>query len=157
MGKQVQSLNERFPPSEPCSCEVCRGYCVRPGWWTVNEAKRAYEAGIGSRMMLEMSPELKIGVLSPAFKGCGGKIALQEFSHTECNFFTNGLCELFGTGLEPLECRFCHHERKGRGAKCHQALENDWNTPEGQALVLTWICGAAGNNKNTEISGKSYL
>lgn len=108
-------------------------------------------------MMLELSLERGIGVLSPAFKGCEGGIALKEYSSNGCCFFKKGLCELFGTGHEPLECRFCHHERKGRGAKCHEALESGWNTPEGQALVLTWICGAAGNNKNTEISGKSYL
>jgi hypothetical protein len=90
-------------------------------------------------MMLELSLQLKIGVLSPAFKGCEGGIALQEFSYADCNFLKGGMCELFDTGLEPLECRFCHHERKGQGILCHTALEKDWNTPAGQALVLRWI------------------
>lgn len=40
---------------------------------------------------------------------------------------------------EPLECRFCHHDRLGQGACCHADLEKDWRTPAGQALVETWI------------------
>jgi hypothetical protein len=48
------------------------------------------------------------------------------------------LCELYDTGLEPLECRFCHHTREGLGLKCHTDLEKDWNTREGQALVMVW-------------------
>ncbi len=43
---------------------------MRPGWWTVQEANEALHAGLGKRMMLEMSPDLSFGVLSPAFKGC---------------------------------------------------------------------------------------
>jgi hypothetical protein len=93
-------------------------------------------------MMLELSLELRIGVLSPAYAGCEGGVALQDFSHAGCTFLKRGLCELYGTGLEPLECRFCHHERKGQGTACHAALEHDWNTPAGQALVIKWLSGA---------------
>ena len=46
-------------------CEVCLTYCARPGWWTVEEAARAMDAGYSDRMMLEISPELTFGVLSP--------------------------------------------------------------------------------------------
>ena len=140
--KRILLLSEKFPPSEPCSCEICTGYCIRSGWWTVEETERALNAGLGNRMMLELYLQLKIGVLSPAFAGCEGGIALQEFSHAGCNFLKNGLCELFGTGLEPLECRFCHHDRKGQGAICHAALEKEWKTPAGQALVFKWISSA---------------
>lgn len=77
-------------------------YCLRPGWWTVEEAKRAFEAGLGNRMMLELYLPLNIGVLSPAFAGCEGNISLQEFSQAGCNFLKGGLCELFGTEFEPL-------------------------------------------------------
>lgn len=139
MTDQLTSLNERYPPSEPCSCDICRGYCRRPGWWTVEEAAKAMEAGYGSRMMLEMSPELTFGVLSPAFKGCEGYFALQDYSGFGCNFLKDGLCELHGTGFEPLECRFCHHLRKGLGQKCHADLEKDWKTATGQALVKKWL------------------
>ena len=138
--RDKRSLIDRFPPSEPCSCGICTAYCMRPGWWTVQEAQRALDAGLAGRMMLEMSPELSFGVLSPALQGCEGGVALREFSSAGCGFLKRGLCELFGTGLEPLECRFCHHERRGHGAKCHAALEADWNSPAGQALVIRWLC-----------------
>lgn len=137
--KKFKSLKERYPPSEPCSCEICRSYCIRPGWWTVEEASQAIKAGYGNRMMLEISPEMTFGVLSPAFKGCGGKYALQGYAHNGCNFLKNGLCELHGTGYEPLECLYCHHLRKGLGRKCHADIEKDWRTPAGQSLVKSWI------------------
>lgn len=137
--KKYRSLQEKYPPSEPCSCEICRTYCVRPGWWTVEEASRAIKAGYGSRMMLEISPEMTFGVLAPAFKGCEGNYAFQEYANNGCNFLKDGLCELHGTGYEPLECLYCHHLRKGLGKKCHADIERDWQTPAGQALVKSWI------------------
>jgi hypothetical protein len=137
--KKQLSLTEKYPPSQPCSCDICKAYCVRPGWWTVEEAAKAIEAGYGSRMMLEISPEMTFGVLSPAFLGCEKKIALQEFASLGCNFLKNGLCELHGTGLQPLECRVCHHLRQGIGTKCHADIEKDWNTPLGQELVNKWL------------------
>lgn len=137
--KRRRSLNELYPPSEPCVCEVCRTYCVRPGWWTVSEAERAVKAGYGGRMMLELSPDRTFGVLSPAFKGNEGMFALREFARNGCSFLRGGLCELHETGYEPLECLFCHHLREGMGPACHAALEKDWNTPAGQRLVKDWI------------------
>lgn len=133
-----KSLTEKYPPSLPCDCEVCRSFCVRPGWWTVKEADRALAAGYGSRMMLEISPERSFGVLSPAFRGCEGVFAVHEMADRGCNFLIAGRCELHGTGFQPLECRFCHHDRPGCGESCHADLENDWNTPAGQKLVLQW-------------------
>lgn len=132
------SLQEKYPPSEPCGCEICRSYCVRPGWWTVAEAQRALQAGYGSRMMLEMAPDFLFGVLSPAFAGCERNFALQEYAKFGCGFLSKGLCELHGTGFQPLECRFCHHSRPGLGQKCHDDIEKDWNTPAGRSLVLLW-------------------
>ena len=144
-----KSLIEKYPPSEPCSCEVCLNYCKRPGWWTVEEAEHALSAGYGKRMMLEMAPELTFGVLSPAFKGCEGNFALNEFSENGCNFLKNSLCELFGTGCQPLECRFCHHNRHGEGEKCHLDIEKDWNTSAGTKLIEKWI-------RVTDFPGASY-
>jgi len=132
-------LNKLFPPSESCSCEVCLTFCVRPGWWSVEEANQAIELGYADRMMLEVSPELTFGVLSPAFKGCEMNFALQEFSYNGCTFLENDLCELFGSGIEPLECKFSHHNHFGQGKKCHDALEKDWNTFRGQKTVEKWI------------------
>lgn len=137
--KNKRTLFEKYPPSVPCICEACVGYCARPGWWTVEEAARAMEAGYANRMMLEIAPELTFGVLSPAFKGCERSFARNEFARNGCTFLKNDRCELFGTGHQPLECRFCHHERHGLGLKCHTDLEKDWKTPAGQALVGKWI------------------
>jgi len=131
-------LHIKYPPSEPCGCEVCRNYCARPGWWTVEQAKKAM-AGYADRMMVEVSPELDFGVLSPAFRGCEGGVALQNFAKNGCNFFRDGLCELHPTGLLPLECAFCHHERVGLGIKCHLDLEKDWKTEKGKQLVYGWL------------------
>lgn len=137
--KKTKTLIEKYPPSGPCSCNVCLGYCKRPGWWTVDEAAKAIDAGYAKRMMLEIAPEFTFGVLSPAFNGNEGAIATNQFAYSGCNFLKQGLCELHGTGLMPLECRFCHHERIGLGTKCHTDIEKDWNTPGGQILVKKWI------------------
>jgi hypothetical protein len=146
---QKQTLREKYPPSEPCSCEICVNYCKRPGWWTVDEADQAINAGYARRMMLEMAPELTFGVLSPAFKGCEGAFALNEFSQNGCNFLTDSMCELFGTGVQPLECRFCHHDRLGEGGKCHLDIEKDWNTEAGIMLIERWI-------RVTRFTGAAY-
>ncbi|MCX7607934.1 MAG: hypothetical protein N2049_01765 [Anaerolineales bacterium] len=133
-----RSLAERFPPSEPCTCAVCVSYCARPGWWTVEEAARALEAGYGGRMMLEMSPDRSFGVLAPAFRGNEVDFARQQFAANGCTFLKNERCELFGTGFQPLECRHVHHADPASGARVHAALEKDWNTPAGRALVVRW-------------------
>jgi hypothetical protein len=133
-----QDLYRNFPVSEPCSCEVCRGYCKRPGWWTVEEAEKVIEAGYANRMMLEISPERNFGVLSPAFKGNEGNLSMQIFAKEGCTFYNNELCELFGTGLQPLECRYCHHERKNKGLLCHAAIEKDWDREHVKRLIVRW-------------------
>jgi len=133
-----ESLVERFPPSGKCQCEICVSFCNRPGWWSVDQARLAVKAGYSSRMMLEVSPELTFGVLSPAFKGCEGLFSLQCYSKNKCTFFIKDLCELHTSGLVPLECQFCHHSRPGLGPHCHHALENDWKTKAGQSLVEQW-------------------
>lgn len=133
------SLYDKYPPSQSCSCDICKSFCRRPGWWTVDEAVKAIAAGYGNRMMLEIAPELTFGVLSPTFKGCEKNYALQIYSKNGCNFWSEGLCELHDTGLEPIECRYCHHLRTGQGQKCHSDLERDWKTSKGQELVAKWV------------------
>lgn len=137
--REDNSLYTKYPPSKPCTCTICRLYCMRPGWWTVEEAKKAVDAGLHKRMMLEISPDFTFGVLSPAFRGCEQDFAWQEYFKNGCNFYSSGLCELFGTGFEPLECRFCHHLRKGLGEKCHADIEKDWHKPAGHVLVKKWL------------------
>jgi hypothetical protein len=94
--------------------------------------------GKANRMMLEISPEGTFGVLTPAFKGNESNFALQIFSKNGCTFYENGLCELFGTGIQPLECRFCHHTRKGKGKKCHADIERDWKSRKAKKLIVRW-------------------
>ena len=89
-------------------------------------------------MMLEVAPEWTFGVLSPAFRGCEGGFAVREFAQRGCTFLQHDKCELHGTAFQPLECRFCHHERPGLGPRCHAALEADWHSPSGRALVSRW-------------------
>ncbi len=137
-GKRPITLKEKYPPSEPCSCNICRAFCARPGWWTVEEAEKAMNAGYGRRMMLELAPQFAFAVLSPAFRGCEGDFALQEHAKSGCNFLRDGLCELHGTGFMPLECRFCHHSRTGQGLTCHMDIAGDWHTETGQKLVKKW-------------------
>jgi len=133
-----KNLYKKYPPSESCSCDICKNYCERPGWWTVEEARKAIDAGYARRMMLEIAPEQNFGVLSPAFKGNEGNYSLQVFSKNSCTFLINGLCELFGTSNQPIECRFCHHERVGQGKKCHRDIEKDWNSDAGKRLIVQW-------------------
>lgn len=136
--KHTSRLSEVFSASPLCTCPICVSFCKRPGWWTVTEAARAVEAGYAGRMMLEMAPDCTFGVLAPAFKGCEVSFALEKFASCGCTFLINDLCELHGTGVQPLECRCCHHARPGVGQKCHAALGKDWNSPAGRALVVRW-------------------
>lgn len=131
-------IKDLYPPSLPCSCETCVSYCMRPGWWLVEEAAKAIEAGHAFRMMLELSPEREFAVLSPAFRGNECNYALQIFSGAGCTFLKNGLCELYGTGFQPLECRYCHHERKGTGELCHNDIGREWKTAEAKRLIVRW-------------------
>ena len=114
------------------------GYCRRPGWWTVIQAAGAIDAGYGNRMMLEMAPERSFGVLSPAFQGCEVAFAARRYAERGCTFLRDNRCELYGSGFQPLECRYCHHDRPGSGQQCHADIEKDWNTPAGRALVVRW-------------------
>jgi hypothetical protein len=136
--RHKKSLADKYPPSEPCGCEICLSYCTRPGWWTVDEAARAMDAGYAGRMMVEVAPERSFIVLSPAFKGCEGNFALDPYKNKGCTFLQDKRCQLHGSGLQPLECCFCHHDRPGEGQICHADIEQDWNTPAGLALVERW-------------------
>lgn len=134
----AKGLLEKYPASVPCSCQVCLAHCARPGWWTVEQAAQAIDAGYAERMMLEVSPELTFGVLAPAFKGAEGRFALNDQAGNGCTFLVNDRCELFGTGHQPLECRFCHHDRLGQGPQCHADIEKDWQTIQGRQLITRW-------------------
>lgn len=154
--QRKKSLVEKYPPSEPCGCPVCLAYCARPGWWTVAEAGQALNAGQAGRMMLEIAPEHSFGVLSPAFKGNEGGIALNIHARGGCNYLKENRCELHGTGYQPLECRFCHHDRPGQGPLCHADIERDWKTDAGRALVKRW-CRLTGLWDQLALYGLGWL
>jgi hypothetical protein len=116
--KRKRSLADRYPPSPPCGCETCLAYCRRP-----DDARDVPRS---------------VGVLSPAFKGCEVDFAKEAFAARGCTFLADGRCELHGTGHQPLECRFCHHDRPGQGSRCHEDIGKDWNTAPGRALVVRW-------------------
>lgn len=111
---------------------------MRPGWWSVEQAAGAIRAGYANRMMLEMSPDRTHGVLSPAFKGCELDFARQVYADRGCTFLQDGRCELFGSGLEPLECRHCHHASPQAGHRCHDEIGRSWNTASGRDLIVVW-------------------
>lgn len=136
-------LYQKFPPSEPCTCDICIFFCRRPGWWLVSEAREAIDKGYADRMMLEFSPDFSFAVLSPAFRGNEAYFALQEFAGNGCTFLKNDRCVLFQTGFQPIECRFCHHARQGLGSQCHAAVGMEWSTGKGKRLVKRWLnmCG----------------
>jgi hypothetical protein len=136
--QEVISLYKKYPPSEPCSCDVCLSYCRRPGWWTIDEARLSIGAGFANRMMLEISPEMNFAVLSPSFKGNEMNYALQALSENGCTFLLDDRCELFGKQYQPIECRYCHHDRKGLGEKCHADIEKQWNSKDGKRLIVQW-------------------
>jgi hypothetical protein len=134
----IRDLSKKYPPSEPCFCGICLSFCARPGWWTTAEAERALKAGLGGRMMMEIAPDYRFGVLAPAFKGCEGWFAIQEFAPNGCNFLNDQRCELHGTIHKPLECQICHHSRPGLGKRCHADIEKEWRAPQGHHLVMRW-------------------
>lgn len=132
-------LYKKYPPSESCSCSECQSYCTRPGWWLPKEAEKAIAHGYAKRMMLEVSPVYNYAVLAPAFKGNEGRYALRIFSSNGCTFFNNQRCDLYSQNLQPLECRFCHHSRKGKGIQCHISIGNEWKKEYARKLIAHWM------------------
>jgi hypothetical protein len=109
----------------------------------VVEAAEAFHAGYAGRMMT-------FGVLAPAFRGAEGQFGLQQFAASGCNFLVEDRCQLHGTGFMPLECRFCHHDRRGQGEQCHRELEEDWASAPGMALIERWM-------ELTGFTGREYF
>lgn len=138
MEEKQSDLHNKYPPSESCTCDKCVRFCIRPGWWTIEEATLAIKEGYANRMMLEVSPEKDFCVLSPAFKGNEVDFAFQVNANNGCTFLKNERCELFATDIMPLECRFCHHDRMGQGVKCHADIEEEWKSNEAKRLVIRW-------------------
>lgn len=121
--KKHRSLRDKYPPSEPCSCEICRSYCVRPGWWTVEEASKAIKAGYGHRMMLEIAPEMTFGVLSPAFKGCEGFMLCRSIQKTDAIFIQTAFVSFSGQVCRPLNAAIAIISEKASGRNAMRTLK----------------------------------
>lgn len=139
MTQHMHPLYVRFPPSDPCSCDICTYFCHRPGWPLVEQARLAIEAGYGASLMLELSSDRLFGVLAPAFTGNEGYFALQRYASKGCTFLDQGLCTIHAEAFLPLECRYCHHDRLGSGMQCHQEIARDWHTSKGIRLIRRWL------------------
>lgn len=110
----MKFLKSVTPPQQVAPAMCAEIIADAPVGGTVGQARRAIEKGYASRMMLEISPDFKFAVLSPAFYGCEGFIATNDGAKNGCNFLKEGMCELHDTDFLPLECAFCHHERVGK-------------------------------------------
>lgn len=118
-----------------CNCERCQKGCQRyPGWMTVDEAKRAMDAGHAKDLMRDYwaSMEGNISVLCPAIEGYEGRTAAW-LPDGKCVFFSNGKCGIHNSGFKPRQCResfLC----KGIGPGKSEFIE-EWNSPEGKEQV----------------------
>jgi len=146
---------ERF--AAPCpdgggagACQSCREMCSRgyPGRFTPDEASRAIDAGLASRMML-----LRYGkttMLRPAIIGWEG-LSMDEgnLARGQCVFLgAAGGCELHAAGPKPLECRVASCSsmrdatvRRADGAYhgAVDAIERAWRGRAGRAVVDRWL------------------
>lgn len=140
MVKKPTDLTKKHRASEPCTCLRCLSYCMNiPGLWTVAQCRAALEAGMGHQMMLRLPPG-EHGILSPAIKGCEGRL-LDRFKMGRggCVLLQEGRCKLHTTPYKPLECRVTSHDRGNAAKRCHDDIVQEWDSPEGQALVMEWV------------------
>lgn len=141
MGKKqsADNLAQHYKPSEACNCAACVAYCLNlPGLWTLAQCRAALDTGLGPQMMLRLPPG-KHGILSPALRGCEGRLLDKTRIGRGCTFLQAGLCALHTTGQKPLECRVTHHSREKQSKACHMAIVAEWDSPAGKALVVEWI------------------
>ena len=129
-----RSLVEKYPPSAQCSCAICISYCRRPGWWTVEEAAAARQAGDGDSMVLEVGPGNAFRFLSPPFSGNEVVFTAKEVAGQDYTFLENERCQLYVTSHQPLECPFCHHDRPGQGTSGYRDVGKQWSSPAERAL-----------------------
>jgi hypothetical protein len=146
-----------------CTCAKCVEACRRmPGWMTVEEAKKAMGAGMGTRLMrdwldpsTELGNEERIYVLCPAAEGReGGDAADVDEMFPDnllmallgcaapvaqpCVMLTReGRCELHTSGFKPRQCREALVCDNRNGADKYE-MAKEWDTPEGRNLVERW-------------------
>jgi Fe-S-cluster containining protein len=146
--------------AESCTCPECVSLCEdNPGWMTPAEARRAIEAGLGGRLMVdwlepcsEVGNERRLYLLCPAAEGCEGG-ACREFSTFElltvamvgggackgrCTFLKDGLCEIHSSGFKPVQCRKSFECRGNPEYPDNYAVARLWDTEEGRAVMAMW-------------------
>lgn len=129
-------------PEASCTCASCVNACqTNPGWFAPNDAKRALDAGLANRIMLDWwsdSPE-DIFILAPAARGCEGSMApdmpmsiffIGSWCKGRCTFLNKkNRCDIHDSGHKPHQCRtFASNE----------TMRDMWNTKKGRALVARW-------------------
>jgi hypothetical protein len=151
------TLKELTLVDSECKCEECTENCAwRPGWPSLEEAKKLVEAGYGKELMVDwwggdsFTPDLsRIYLLCPAGKGHAGDDAAEgslsdifsvgRLPAMPCVMLTpEKLCKLHGSGMKPVECR-CTSCNTPDPDYIHEAAAESWNSPRGAAFVLQWM------------------
>lgn len=126
-----------------CSCVECCSACKSyPGWMNFEEAKKAIDAGLANKLMLDYyTPDARYGnseniwVLCPAIVGYEGKEAA-SWPEGKCTFFKNKKCTIHSSGFKPQQCRstfICKNEGDDK-----KAFLPTWDTPKAKALIEQW-------------------
>ena len=127
-----------------CSCNTCKGMCMRPCWPTPAEAQKLIKAGHGARLMMDWweggGPNgSNIEILAPASSGYEGGTAPYSANSSACNFQNaEGLCELHDSGLKPVEGRFASCKPGVTPPGLHKEVAMSWNNEMAQAAVTAW-------------------
>ncbi len=132
-----------------CTCSACVEACKRfPGWFGLDDAEAALDAGLAKRLMLDFWEEFpeNISILSPASEGCEGDDAPDmpafAFGWTKgrCVFLSpEGLCLLHDTPYKPLQCRTMISREQPPGEWIdNRAVRDLWDSDRGRALVARW-------------------
>lgn len=132
-----------------CTCDRCVSACYQaPGWFGLDDAEVAIDAGYAKKMMLDWWEEHDDGdnntyVLAPAVVGFGGRLApdIPEFPFSfgwvkgRCSLLDDkSRCTIHSTGFKPAQCRALGH---GVSLKNQDAIK-PWRTKRGLALIRRW-------------------
>lgn len=129
-----------------CKCKACVTACERnPGWFGLDDAEAALNAGYGDRMMLDWLTDYpdSVYVLAPASIGFAKSLAPEgdfagmlagRWCKGECVLLLNGLCTIHQTGFKPAQCRALTH----KSSMDNYEAADPWNSDRGRALVARW-------------------
>lgn len=149
LANRLQPLRCEMPGTiESCTCNRCVGACKRnPGWFGLDDAERALNAGLAPKMMLDYwidSPFVYI--LAPASVGYEGKLApdrpLFDFNWTKghCTFLKANRCLIHYSGYKPMQCKglLCCTPLIENNHISNLTMRNIWDCERGRLLVERW-------------------